>query len=80
MALVALTSLCESYLASTTKMPTALFPIHNQEDPVWLQCLGAMSDPEGSHFHTGVAEMAKYVQYLFNLKHNTARTIVQQHL
>jgi hypothetical protein len=32
---VALTSLCETRLANTAVMPIALFPIRNQEDPVW---------------------------------------------
>jgi hypothetical protein len=32
---VALTSLCETRLADTTVMPIALFPIRNQEDPMW---------------------------------------------
>jgi hypothetical protein len=32
---VALTSLCETSLADTATMPIALFPIRNQEDPVW---------------------------------------------
>jgi hypothetical protein len=32
---VALTSLCESRLATTAAMPIALFPICNQGDPVW---------------------------------------------
>jgi hypothetical protein len=32
-ALVALTSLCESRLTTITKMPIALIPIRNQEDP-----------------------------------------------
>jgi hypothetical protein len=60
MALVALTSQCESHLTATTEMPTAFFPIRNQEDPMWQQRLVAMSDPEGPHFHAGVAEMAMY--------------------
>jgi hypothetical protein len=44
---IALTSLCESRLANTTAMPITLLPIRNQEDPVWKQCLEAMSKPEG---------------------------------
>jgi hypothetical protein len=32
---VALTSLCETHLADTAAMPIVLFPICNQEDPVW---------------------------------------------
>jgi hypothetical protein len=79
-ALIALTSLCESRLATITKMNIALIPIHNQEDPVWQQCLKAVSDLECPHFSVGMAEMAKYMQYLFNMQHNTARTAIQQRL
>jgi hypothetical protein len=61
---VALTSLCESHLADTAAMPIVLFPIHNQEDPMWKQCLEAVSNPEGPHFHTSMAE---YAQHMFNL-------------
>jgi hypothetical protein len=57
---VTLTSLCESRLADTTAMPVALFSIRNQEDPVWKQRLEAMSNPEGPHFHTGMAVLAEY--------------------
>jgi hypothetical protein len=33
---------------------------------------------KGPHFHAGMTSLAKYVQYLFNLQHNTARTARQQ--
>jgi hypothetical protein len=64
---VALTSLCETRLANTAAMPIALFPIRNQEDPMWKQRLEAVSNPEGPHFHTGMAALAGYTQHLFNL-------------
>jgi hypothetical protein len=44
---VALTSLYESRLAATAAMPIELFPIWNQENPVWKQRLEAVSDLEG---------------------------------
>jgi hypothetical protein len=75
---IALTSLCVSHLATTTAMPIALFPIQNQENPVWKQRLEAMSDLEGPHFNAGMAVMTKYTQYLFNLQHNTTMTVMQQ--
>jgi hypothetical protein len=75
---VALTSLCESRLANTTAMSIVLFPIHNQEDPVWKQCLEVVSNPEDPHFHAGMAALAGYAQHLFNLQANTARTVIQQ--
>jgi hypothetical protein len=64
---VIVTSLCESRLADTAAMPIALFLIRNQEDPVWKQRLEAMSNPEGPHFHAGMAALAEYVQHMFNL-------------
>jgi hypothetical protein len=64
---VTLTSLCESRLADTAAMPIALFLIHNQEDLVWKQRLEAVSNPEGPHFHVGMAALARYAQHMFNL-------------
>jgi hypothetical protein len=55
-------------------MLIVLFPIWNPENLVWKQRLEAMSDLEGPHFNVGMAAMAKYMQYLFNLQHNTTRT------
>jgi hypothetical protein len=77
---VALTSLCESRLADTAAMPITLFPICNQEDHVWKQCLKAVSNPKGPHFHDGMAALAGYVQHLFNLQASTGRTFMRQHL
>jgi hypothetical protein len=61
MALVASTSLHESRLTTTVEMPIVLLLIRNQEDPVWQQCLEAVSDPTAPHFHVGVSAMAKYI-------------------
>jgi hypothetical protein len=77
---VALTSLCETHLVDTTAMPIALFSIRNQEDPVWKQRLEAMSNPEGPHFHAGMAALVGYAQHMFNLQASTGRTIMRQHL
>jgi hypothetical protein len=78
MAQVTLTSFYGSRLADTAAIPITLFPIRNQGDPVWKQCLEVVSDPKGPHFHTGMATMAKYVQYSFNLQHNLAKTGIRQ--
>jgi hypothetical protein len=77
---VALTSLCESRLTDTAAMPIVLFLIRNQEDPVWMQCLEAVSNSEGPHFHAGMAVLAGYVQHMFNLQANTGRTVMRQRL
>jgi hypothetical protein len=77
---VALTNLCESRLDDTATMSIVLFPIHEQEEPMWRQCLQDVSDPEDPHFHASMATMTKYAQYMFNLQRNTVKTIVQQRL
>jgi hypothetical protein len=77
---VALTSLCESHLADTAAMPITLFSICNQEDHVWKQCLEAVSNPDGPHFHAGMAVLAGYAQHMFNLQASTGRAIMRQHL
>jgi hypothetical protein len=59
-------------------MSIALFPIHEQEEPMWRQRHQDVTDPEGPQFHAGMAAMTKYAQYMFNLQRNTAQTIVQQ--
>jgi hypothetical protein len=80
MAHVALTSLCERILTTTTAMPIALFSIYDQEDLVWQQCLTVVRDMESPHFSASWAEMAMYSRYLFNLQHNTSKTIIEQHM
>jgi hypothetical protein len=75
---IALTSLCEDHLAATAALPIALLPIRNQEHPIWQQRLEAMSDLKGPHFHAGMTSFTKYMQYLFNLQHNTVRIARQQ--
>jgi hypothetical protein len=47
---------------------------------VWKQRLEAVSNPEGPHFHAGMAALAGYVQHLFNLQASTGRTVMRQHL
>jgi hypothetical protein len=78
MVYITLTSLCEDRLAATTTVPIALLLIQNQENPIWQQCLEVVSDLEGPHFHAGMTSLARYVQYLFNLQHNIARTGIPQ--
>jgi hypothetical protein len=73
---IALTSLCETYLTDTVVMPIVLFPIRNQEDLVWKQHLEVVSNPEGPHFHAGVAVLAEYAQHMFNLQASTASTVI----
>jgi hypothetical protein len=61
MAHIALTSLCEDHLAATTAPPIVLLSIQNQANPIWQQCLEAMSDLEGPHFHARMTSLARYV-------------------
>jgi hypothetical protein len=39
-----------------------------------------MSNPEGPHFHAGMAALAKYMQHMFNLHASTAMSIIQHRL
>jgi hypothetical protein len=78
MAHIALTSLCEDRLAATAALPITLLSIQNQENRIWQYRPEAMSDLKGPHFHVGMTSLARYVQYLFNLQHNTVRTVMQQ--
>jgi hypothetical protein len=78
MAHIALTSLCEDRLTATATLPITLLLIWDKENPIWQQCLAAVSDLKGPHFHAGMTSLAMYAQYLFNLQHNTARTGMQQ--
>jgi hypothetical protein len=77
MAHITLTSLCEDRLTTTAALPIALLPIWNQENLVWQECLKDVSDLEGPHLHAGMTSLARYVQYLFSLQHNTARAGMQ---
>jgi hypothetical protein len=60
MAHIAPTSLCEDHLTTTAALPIALLPIQDQENPVWQQCLEAVSNLKGPHFHAGMTSLAKY--------------------
>jgi hypothetical protein len=80
MAHIALTSLCEDHLAATAALPITLLPIQDQENPVWQQHLEAVSNLKGPHLHAGMTSLVRYVQYLFNLQHNTDRIGMQQRM
>jgi hypothetical protein len=77
MAHIALTSLCEDHLTATATLPITLLSIQDQENPIWKQHLEAVSNLKGPHFYAGMTLFARYVQYLFKLQHNTARTGMQ---
>jgi hypothetical protein len=76
MAHITQTSPCKDRLAATAALPIALLPIRYQENLVWQQRLKAMSDLVVPHVLAGMTLLARYVQYLFNLQHNTARTAI----
>jgi hypothetical protein len=80
MAHIVLTSLCKDRLTIKVTLPILLLLIQNQENPVWQQCLEAVSDLEGPHFHVGMTLLARYIQYLFNLQHNTSMTVMLQRM
>jgi hypothetical protein len=47
---------------------------------VWKQRLEVVSNPEGPHFHAGMATLAGYAQHMFNLQVSTGKTVMWQHL
>jgi hypothetical protein len=77
---VALTSMCECNLAATIDTMITLFSIRNQEEVECCQCLEATYDHTSPNFSVGWEQMAKYMQYLFNLHHNRGRIIIEHHV
>jgi hypothetical protein len=59
-------TLCNDRLAATAVLPIALLSIWNLENPVWQQCLEAVSNLKGPHFHVRMTSLVRYTQYLFN--------------
>jgi hypothetical protein len=64
---VALTAVCDQCLTNMANMPIALFPIRDQDELTWRQCLEAACDLTREQFNTEWVQMVKYAQYLFNL-------------
>jgi hypothetical protein len=54
------------------------FSDSNQKNLIWQQCLEALFNLKGPHFHAGMTSFSRYAQYMFNLQHNTTRTTKQQ--
>jgi hypothetical protein len=57
---IALTSLCEDHLTATAALLIALLPIRDQENLIWQQRLGVLSNLKGPHFHTGMTSLVRY--------------------
>jgi hypothetical protein len=52
MAHITLTALCKHCLTDTADTPIALFPIWNQDESKWRQCLEAVCDLTSLYFST----------------------------
>jgi hypothetical protein len=63
---MALTALCKHSLTITADTPLAVFPIHNQEEPVWLKHHKAVCDITSLQFSFQCSHLAKYTRYMFN--------------
>jgi hypothetical protein len=63
---MALTALCKHSLTITADTPLAVFPIRNQEEPVWLQHHKAVCDITSLQFSFQCSHLAKYTRYMFN--------------
>jgi hypothetical protein len=70
--------LCERCLTDTADTSISLFLICDQEEPERHQHLEATCDLTRLQFSARWAHMAKYIQYLFNLQHNTDCIIIEQ--
>jgi hypothetical protein len=46
---------------SFAALPTAILLIWDQEDPMWRQCLEAVSNREDPHFNSKTTLLAKYL-------------------
>jgi hypothetical protein len=58
---MALTSLFEDRLTATVALAIVLLLIQNQGNPVWQQCLEAVSNLKGPHRHAGMTSLARYL-------------------
>jgi hypothetical protein len=78
MAHLALTTVCEQRLVGMADMSITLFPIWNQDNPKWCQCLGAACNLTWEQFNVEWEPMTRYAKYLFNLQHKTSRIMIEQ--
>jgi hypothetical protein len=62
-----LTEFYECHLLGLSSTTIALFPVQNEGNTAWSECLVAVGDPEHSAYHAGWAFMARYVQHMSSM-------------
>jgi hypothetical protein len=62
-----LTEFCERHLPGLVGTIIALFPIKNEGNTTWSECLAAVGDPERLIHHAGWAFTACYAQHMSSM-------------
>jgi hypothetical protein len=70
----ALIEFCARHLPDHASTAIALFPIQNEGNMVWSECLVAMGDLKRSAYHAGWAFTARYAQYMSSMFQEVAVT------
>jgi hypothetical protein len=55
---------CEHHLPGLIGTVIALFPVQNEGNTVWRECLAVMGDPECSTYHVGWVFTTRYTQHM----------------
>jgi hypothetical protein len=63
----ALTEFREHHLSSLVSTAIALFPIQNEGNVAWSECLASVGDPERLTYHVGWAFTARYAQHMSSI-------------
>jgi hypothetical protein len=76
----ALTEFCERHLSGLAITAIALFPIQNEGNMAWSECLADVGDPERSAYHTGWVLMARYAYHMSSMFQEVMATGAYQRL
>jgi hypothetical protein len=76
----ALTEFCERRLSGLIGTAVVLFPIQNEGNAAWSECLAAICDPECSTYHAGWAFMTHYARHMSSMFQEVAVTGAYQRL
>jgi cell division protein FtsB len=75
-----ITEFCERHLPGLTGTAIALFPVQNEGNTAWSECLAAVGEPEHSAYHVGWAFTARYAQHMSSMFQEVAATGAYQRL
>jgi hypothetical protein len=71
---------CERHLSGLAGTAIVVFPVQNESNTTWSECLAAVGDPEDSAYHAGWAFMACYAQHISSMFQEVAATGAYQRL